>query len=280
MYILFRLDIVRPLIFLCRERDATGLQQFEALIAITNIISVGLEEQERFVSAKGISSVHYLMFSDTMMIRRVATEAICNICAHTEALKLLRNPENLKLWIAFCVDWESDGEDVLLELEKNVGNLSFAPHYYTAQAAAGTLAMVCDDLMVSECMISPAVDCMKGLKALLNSRKHSLVLRALVTINKMCGSHGFDDASLADVVQQLQAGKKFNPSDMKQLEAVLVDWSEAKKTRLQVVRYFVENELIDSFSAVLSSGDGALGSLVNEIIANVSYVLEDEKQDM
>lgn len=280
MHVLFRLDIVRPLIFLCRERDSTGLQQFEALIAITNVISVGPEEQERFVSAKGIPSVHYLMFSDTMMIRRAATEAICNVCAHTETLKLLRNPEHLKLWIAFCLDWESDGEEVLLELEKNVGNLSFAPHYYTAQAAAGTLAMVCEDVIVTESMVSPTVDCIKGLKGLLSSRQHSLVIRALVIINKMCGNHGFDDVSLGDVVRQVQAGKKFKYSEMKQLEVVLVEWDRAKKIRLQVVRYFVENEIFDSFSAVLSSGDEALGSLVNEIIANVSYVLEYNKQDL
>jgi len=248
---------------------------------VTNIISVGVEEQERFVAAKGIPAVHYLMFSDNMMIRRAATEAICNMCSHSDTLKLLRNSEQLRLWLGFCQEWDTDGADVLMNLNEHIGDLTFAPYYYTAQAAAGTLAMACDDIEVTVSMISDRVDCAKGLKAMLNSRQDALVLRALVVINKMCGSHGYDDESLTNLVSQLRAGTHFDVTEMKQLESILADWTRVTKVRIQAVEYLVGYEIINCFASAVSdiSGDNdAVASLVKEIIENITYVMQNLRQ--
>lgn len=53
-----RLGSIRPLLYLCRENDSTELQQFEALLAVTNIISCGSAERSRFDSDR---SAHWLL---------------------------------------------------------------------------------------------------------------------------------------------------------------------------------------------------------------------------
>ena len=90
---------MKPLVFLCKDVDSTNLQQFEALMALTNLSSCGHVEQERFVAEKGINAAHYLMFSDHLMVRRAATEVLCNLSSHEKLLKLMRLPEKVRLWL-------------------------------------------------------------------------------------------------------------------------------------------------------------------------------------
>jgi protein unc-45 len=61
---------IKPLIQLIRDNDSTDFQQFEALLAITNLASAGDETKEHIVAEKGISTLSYAMFSDHKMVRR------------------------------------------------------------------------------------------------------------------------------------------------------------------------------------------------------------------
>lgn len=99
-----RLSTISPLVLLCRDVDSKNLQQFEALLALTNILSCGQVEQNRVSKEKGISAVHYLMFSNHNMVRRAATEAMNNIASHEDVLSLLRT-DKIKLWLGFCEDF-------------------------------------------------------------------------------------------------------------------------------------------------------------------------------
>ena len=83
-----RLGAIKPLLMLCRDGDASNLQQFECLLALTNILSCGEAEHGKFVAEKGISSVHYLVFSEHTMVRRAATEALCNLSTNESFLKV------------------------------------------------------------------------------------------------------------------------------------------------------------------------------------------------
>lgn len=47
-----RLGAIKPLVMLCRESDASYLQQFEALLALTNLLSCGSDEHDRFTSER------------------------------------------------------------------------------------------------------------------------------------------------------------------------------------------------------------------------------------
>ena len=58
-------------------------------------------------------------------MRRAATEAMCNLAVHPEALINFRNKDKLKIWFALADDYEAD--------------------LATARAAAGALALAASD---------------------------------------------------------------------------------------------------------------------------------------
>ena len=120
-----RLGSVRPLIQLIRDNKASDLQHFEALLSLTNVASSGEDAKNRIVAEKGIGSLHFAMFSDHEMVRRAATEAMCNLVPHEGMMNHLKEEDNLRLWLAFAADHEEN--------------------YECARAAAGCLAMATQD---------------------------------------------------------------------------------------------------------------------------------------
>jgi hypothetical protein len=127
------LGSVRPLILLVRDIKASDLQHFEALLAITNIASSGEDAKQRIITEKGISSLHFAMFSDHELVRRAATEAMCNLVPHEKMMEHLAEEEHMRLWFAFAVDYED--------------------HYECARAAAGCLAMATQDEVIAQTVI-------------------------------------------------------------------------------------------------------------------------------
>jgi hypothetical protein len=83
-----RLGCIKPLVMLCRDSTSTELQQFESLLALTNILSCGTAEHDKFVAEKGVGAVHYLIFSENWMVRRAAVEALCNMATNEHVLKV------------------------------------------------------------------------------------------------------------------------------------------------------------------------------------------------
>jgi len=116
---------IGPLIKLIRDNDALDLMHFEALLSITNLASFGDETKNRIVAQNGISALGYAMFSDHEMVRQAATEAMCNMVPHPDMMEYLSKPDNLRVWIAFSLDYEDN--------------------YECARAAVGCLAMACPD---------------------------------------------------------------------------------------------------------------------------------------
>ena len=112
-----RLSCIPPLITLCRDTEATNLQLFEALLALTNITSCGEVEQNRLAQDKGVAAVHYLIFSEHTMVRRAATEALCNMGGHESVLRFLRAPESLRLWLGLSEEYDKEVRGLEVEEE-------------------------------------------------------------------------------------------------------------------------------------------------------------------
>jgi len=125
-----RLGAIRPLIQLVRDIKSSDLQKFEALLSLTNLGGSGDDAQNRIVSEKGITTMHFAMFSDHDMVRRAATECMSNLVQHKAMMDHLKEEGNLKLWYAFATDFED--------------------HYDCARAAAGCLAMATQDPIIAE----------------------------------------------------------------------------------------------------------------------------------
>ena len=246
-----RLEAMRPLVLLCKESSASYLMQFEALLALTNILSVGTEEQDHFVHDKGIDSTYYLMFSDNIMIRRAAVEALCNMAGNKDFLQLLSDASKLKLWLGLCEEWDID-VDVDLSNDKN---FDAAPHYFAARAAVGTLAMACEDLHVATSMISDEADCAKALISILNSNQPELVIRALVVLQKLTGTYGFDEENITYLMKEYKQGtRKYSTEDVKKINEILASWEKAKSLREAAVKYIVRCEVVNAFQAVAVLG--------------------------
>ncbi|KAI9104630.1 armadillo-type protein [Phlyctochytrium arcticum] len=114
-------ELVRPLINLCNGED--GLRQFEALMALTNLGSMNEEVRTRIVAAGGIKAMEYLQFSDNNLIRRAATEALCNMMFDPQVFTSYAqagSSHRLRMFVAL-----TDSED-----------------YPTRRAAAGALAIL------------------------------------------------------------------------------------------------------------------------------------------
>ncbi|TPX34546.1 hypothetical protein SmJEL517_g02830 [Synchytrium microbalum] len=114
-------ELVRPLVSLCGSESE--LCQFEALMALTNLASIDDDIRGRIVAAKGVAAMENLQFSDNIMVRRAATEALCNMVFEPSvytAYAVASASSKLRMFIAL-----SDSED-----------------FETRRAASGALAIL------------------------------------------------------------------------------------------------------------------------------------------
>ncbi|OAX40075.1 ARM repeat-containing protein [Rhizopogon vinicolor AM-OR11-026] len=79
------LDAIRPLSQLLLHSSSNLLQQFEALMALTNLASHTTGCADRIASTSDLlNKVELLMLEDHTLIRRAATELICNLLGGSE----------------------------------------------------------------------------------------------------------------------------------------------------------------------------------------------------
>uniref|UniRef100_A0AAY4BLY3 UNC-45/Cro1/She4 central domain-containing protein n=1 Tax=Denticeps clupeoides TaxID=299321 RepID=A0AAY4BLY3_9TELE len=114
-------EVVRPLVNLL-HLECTLLQNFEALMALTNLAGINERLRSKIIKEKAVSKVEGYMFEEHELVRAAATECMCNLALSTEVQKLFLATGNdrLKLVVLFCGE-----EDERLR-----------------KAAAGTLAML------------------------------------------------------------------------------------------------------------------------------------------
>ncbi|RIA80273.1 armadillo-type protein [Glomus cerebriforme] len=85
-------DLVRPLLNLCQEENE--LCQFESLMALTNLSSVDNDIRMRIYDLKGISIIENLQFSENTLVRRAATECLCNMVFCEPVYELYSDPQS------------------------------------------------------------------------------------------------------------------------------------------------------------------------------------------
>ncbi|KAG0306377.1 hypothetical protein BGZ98_002495 [Dissophora globulifera] len=128
-------ELVKPLIWLLDSTDQ--LCQFESLMALTNLGSMGDEQVlGLIVQDGGVEKMENLQFSEHVMVRRAATEALCNMIFFEPVFEMYSDPKKSKskihLMLALC-----DAED-----------------FMTRRAASGALAVLSTSLDVCNLIIS------------------------------------------------------------------------------------------------------------------------------
>ncbi|KAL0619784.1 Protein unc-45-like protein A [Plecturocebus cupreus] len=76
-------EVVRPLVSLL-HLNCSGLQNFEALMALTNLAGISERLRQKILKEKAVPMVEGYMFEEHEMIRRAATECMCNLAMSKE----------------------------------------------------------------------------------------------------------------------------------------------------------------------------------------------------
>uniref|UniRef100_A0A8C2QZY1 UNC-45/Cro1/She4 central domain-containing protein n=1 Tax=Capra hircus TaxID=9925 RepID=A0A8C2QZY1_CAPHI len=158
-------EVVRPLVSLL-HLNCSGLQNFEALMALTNLAGISERLRQKILKEKAVPMIEGYMFEEHEMLRRAATECMCNLAMSKEVQDLFEATGNdrLKLLVLY-----SGEEDELLR-----------------RAAAGGLAML-TSMRPSLCSRIPQVTThwLEILQALLLSPSQELQHRGAVVVLNM-----------------------------------------------------------------------------------------------
>nr|BAC26192.1 unnamed protein product [Mus musculus] len=161
-------EVVRPLVSLL-HLSCSGLQNFEALMALTNLAGISERLRQKILKEKAVPMIEGYMFEEHEMIRRAATECMCNLAMSKEVQDLFEAQGNdrLKLLVLY-----SGEDDELLR-----------------RAAAGGLAML-TSMRPALCSRIPQVTThwLEILQALLLSPNQELQHRGTVVVLNMMQS--------------------------------------------------------------------------------------------
>ena len=143
------LEVIRPLVHLLKSDHS--LQQFEGLMALTNLAGTSDDIRQRIYREGAVPLMESLMFEEHELLRRAATEALCNMLSLEQVHQRFysNDIERVKLWTLF-----SGEEDEKLAL-----------------AASGGLAQLTHDPKLCEAVmeVKSAFEILKELVAHSNS---------------------------------------------------------------------------------------------------------------
>ncbi|XP_025774518.1 protein unc-45 homolog A [Puma concolor] len=186
-------EVVRPLVSLL-HLNCSGLQNFEALMALTNLAGISERLRQKILKEKAVPMIEGYMFEEHEMIRRAATECMCNLAMSKEVQDLFeaKGNDRLKLLVLY-----SGEDDELLR-----------------RAAAGGLAML-TSMRPSLCSRIPQVTThwLEILQALLLSSNQELQHRgAVVALNMVEASKDIAsslmESEVLEILSVLAKGKE------------------------------------------------------------------------
>ncbi|XP_060116332.1 protein unc-45 homolog A [Heteronotia binoei] len=188
-------EVVRPLVGLLHLKR-TGLENFEGLMALTNLAGTSERLRQKIVKEKAVPMIEGYMLEEHEMIRLAATECMCNLalCPEVAELFLAEGSDRLKLVVLY-----SGEEDERLQ-----------------RAAAGTLAVL-TSLLPQICPRIPQVTThwLEILQALLLSSSTELQHRGMVVVRNM-------------VLAEKELAEKLVESEMLEILSVLAGLEKEK----------------------------------------------------
>lgn len=102
------LEIVRPLISLLHV-DCSGLENFEALLALCNIASMNETARQRIIKDGGLARIEHFMYEDHDMLRRAATQVITNMVMSEDIIKIYEGDnDRTKYLLVLCGEEDKD----------------------------------------------------------------------------------------------------------------------------------------------------------------------------
>nr|CAI5817256.1 unnamed protein product [Callosobruchus analis] len=103
------LEVIRPLVNILHP-DCSGLENFEALMALCNLAQMSETARQRIIKEGGFAKIEHYMFEDHTHICRAAVQCMCNMSQSEEVIKLVETGENdrVKYAVSLCLDEDKD----------------------------------------------------------------------------------------------------------------------------------------------------------------------------
>ncbi|GAV04806.1 hypothetical protein RvY_15029 [Ramazzottius varieornatus] len=156
-------EVLRPILSMLKE-EKNALQNFEALLALTNLAQMSESVRQRIVKEGGLSMVEHYLYEDHDMLKRAATQCICNLmlCKEVQEVYIISEADRIKLLLLYCVDEDPD----------------------VSKSACGALAMLAEDPRACKKIIQYPVwlDVMKEISV---SEDADIRLRGLYIISSL-----------------------------------------------------------------------------------------------
>ncbi|KAG0709475.1 Protein unc-45 B [Chionoecetes opilio] len=129
-------EVVRPFLKILHP-DCTAIENFEALMGLTNIAGMSESARKRIIKEHGLSLIENYMFEHHDMIRRAAIQCMANMCASPDVIQIMEGQNDKVKYLTLCA---SDEDEEIVK------------------AAAGALCMVLAESPVCLKKIFDAID--------------------------------------------------------------------------------------------------------------------------
>ncbi|XP_068210015.1 protein unc-45 homolog B [Palaemon carinicauda] len=169
-------EVVKPLLRLL-DPDCSGLENFEALMGLTNIAGVSESARKRIIKEKGLPCIEHYMFEHHDMIRRAAFQCMANMCMSPDVIKILEgNNDKFKYLFLSCSD---EDEEII-------------------KASAGALCMVMPESPKCVTKIFEALDWENTLKFLLSHSDKDIMYRGTIIVYLIAAHDKFSAEKVID----------------------------------------------------------------------------------
>ncbi|KAL1502590.1 hypothetical protein ABEB36_007712 [Hypothenemus hampei] len=103
------LECIRPLLALLHQ-DCSGLENFEALMALCNIAQINETARQKIVKEGGFFQIEHYMYEDHEYISRAAVQCMCNLVQSADVVQKFFETENdrIKYVVSLCLDEDQD----------------------------------------------------------------------------------------------------------------------------------------------------------------------------
>lgn len=170
-------EVVGPIMELLHP-DCTGLQNFEALMALTNLAQTSVSVRNRILKDGGYSKIEQYLFEDHEMLKRASAQCIVNLILSDQVVKIYEAPDSERVKYLTLLIADDD--------------------LATVSAVAGALAMLTSVSTKSCAKIFTAKDWLESMVALVSSKNPDLQHRGIVIVHNLISA---GDESAQKVVE-------------------------------------------------------------------------------
>uniref|UniRef100_T1KZA5 UNC-45/Cro1/She4 central domain-containing protein n=1 Tax=Tetranychus urticae TaxID=32264 RepID=T1KZA5_TETUR len=102
------IEVIRPLMRLL-DVECSALENFEALMALTNLAQIDQSTQRSIMKNAGFSKIEHYIYDDHPMLKRASTQCVTNMITNPDVVKIFEEDnDRVKYWLYMCSEEDRD----------------------------------------------------------------------------------------------------------------------------------------------------------------------------